>query len=57
MKVLAKHANLKSLKIRVDFEVSSQEGISENIVNKTKIALRELGLSDEIKQINSLGEC
>jgi hypothetical protein len=48
-KVLTRFATTKGLKIKIDFEVSQADGISEQKVEETKVALRELGLGDDIK--------
>ena len=47
-KVLTRFATTKGLRIKIDFEVSQIEGISEQKVEETKIALRELGLEDDV---------
>ncbi len=48
-KVLTRFATTKGLKIKIDFEVSQGEGISEQKVEETKVALRELGLDDDVE--------
>jgi hypothetical protein len=48
-KVLTRFATTKGLKIKIDFEVSQAEGISEQKVEETKVALRELGLGDDVE--------
>ncbi len=48
-KVLSKFAVGKGLKIRIGVEVSQEEGVSEQKVEETKIALRELGLDDRVE--------
>jgi hypothetical protein len=48
MKVLTKFAASQGLKLRLNLEVATPEGISERKVEETKVALRELGLSDEM---------
>jgi hypothetical protein len=45
-KVLAKFANTKGLKINVSVEVNPEEGISEQKIEETKQALKELGLKE-----------
>lgn len=48
-KVLARFASTQGLKINVSIEVESDGGISEQKLEETRSALRELGLDDEIK--------
>jgi hypothetical protein len=48
-KVLTRFATTKGLKIKIDFEVLQAEGISEQKVEETKMALRELGLGDDVE--------
>jgi hypothetical protein len=48
-KMLTRFATTKGLKIKIDFEVSQAEGISEQKVEETKVALRELGLGDDVE--------
>lgn len=48
-KVLAKFAGSKGLKLTIRVEVTPESGVSEQQVNETKIALRELGLSDDVE--------
>ena len=48
-KVLTRFATTKGLKIKIDFEVSQADGISEQKVEETKVALRELGLDDDVE--------
>jgi hypothetical protein len=45
-KVLSRFVTSGDLKLKVEIEVISQEGISQQKVEQTKVALRELGLSD-----------
>ncbi len=47
-KVLSRFAIGAGLRIRVSVEVSDESGISEQKVEETKVALRELGLDDEV---------
>ncbi len=47
--VLSKFTIGKDLKIKIDFEVSRAEGILEQKVEETKVALRELGLEDDVE--------
>jgi hypothetical protein len=47
-KVLTDYAQEKSQKLTVSFEVRPESGVSEQVVDKTKIALRELGLDDDV---------
>ncbi len=48
-KVLAKFANTKGLKISINFQIASEEGVSKQRLEETRNALRELGLDDNIK--------
>ncbi|MCL5950399.1 MAG: DUF499 domain-containing protein [Chloroflexi bacterium] len=48
-KVLAKFANAKGLKIAINFQVTSEEGVSKQRLEETRNALRELGLDDDVK--------
>ncbi len=48
-KVLSKFANSKGLKISINFQVASNDGVSKQKLEETKNALRELGLSDDVK--------
>lgn len=48
-KVLSKFSAAESLKIMLDVEISPKDGISKQKVEETKIALRELGLNDDVK--------
>jgi hypothetical protein len=48
-KVLAKFATSKSLRLTVRVEASPEAGVSKQMVEETKAALRELGLSEDVK--------
>jgi len=48
-KVLSKFATGKGLKLRVSIEVRPDEGLSSHKVEDTKLALRELGLPDDVE--------
>lgn len=48
-KVLSRFARDSGLKLTVGVEVSPEGGISEQSVEETKVALRELGLKDDVK--------
>ena len=48
-KVLSKFAGGKGLKITINVEVSPEGGVSKQKIEETKIALRELGLNDDLK--------
>jgi hypothetical protein len=48
-KVLSKFATGKGLKLRVSIEVQPDEGLSSHKVDDMKLALRELGLPDDIE--------
>ncbi|MBI4469429.1 MAG: hypothetical protein HY650_08930 [Acidobacteria bacterium] len=48
-KVLSKFAAGKGLTLRVSVEVSPEDGISIQRVEETKVALRELGLKDDVR--------
>jgi hypothetical protein len=48
-KILTKYSSGKGLKITLQLEVSPENGISPQKIEETKMALRELGLSDDVK--------
>jgi hypothetical protein len=48
-KVLSKFAAGKGLKIKIEVEVLQADSISEQKVEETKVALRELGLEDDVE--------
>ncbi len=48
-KVLARFATGPGLRLSVQLEVSQQEGISTQRIEETKVALRELGLKDDLE--------
>ena len=48
-KVLSRFAIGPGLRIRVDVEVTDESGISEQKVEETRVALRELGLDDDVR--------
>jgi hypothetical protein len=48
-KVLSKFAGGKGLKITINVEVSPEGGVSKQKIEETKVALRELGLNDDLK--------
>jgi len=48
MKVLTPFINKSTLNLKVEFEIKSEEGISEQKISQIKTALRELGLPDDI---------
>jgi len=48
MKVLAQYATEKDLKLTVSFQVTPETGATEQSINETKAALRELGLDDTV---------
>jgi len=47
-RVVSKFAPDKDLKLKVTIEASPPTGISEQKVEETKVALRELGLNDDV---------
>ena len=47
-KILSRFVTGGGLKLKVEIEVSSQEGISQQKVEQTKVALRELGLNEDV---------
>ena len=47
-KVLSKFAASKGLKLTVRFELSSDGAVSQQKVEETRAALRELGLDDDV---------
>ncbi|MCA9445224.1 MAG: AAA family ATPase, partial [Candidatus Omnitrophica bacterium] len=49
-KVLSKHSsNPENLTLKVTFEIQSEEGFSEQKIEETRQALRELGLEDDVR--------
>lgn len=48
-KVLSRFAASKGLKITLTVEVSQEGGVSEQKIEETKVALRELGLKDDVQ--------
>ncbi len=50
-KVLTPFAQEKGLKISVSFEVTSDAGLSLNKIEETRIALRELGMEDDVETV------
>jgi len=48
-KVLSRFVTGSNLKLRIEVEVSSDEGISQQNVEQTKVALRELGLEENLE--------
>ena len=48
-KVLSKFVGGKDLKITIQVEVSPEGGVSTQKIEETKVALRELGLQDDLK--------
>jgi hypothetical protein len=49
MKVLTKLVSSGDVRLRVDIEATLKDGPIDQRVEETKAALRELGLSDEVK--------
>jgi hypothetical protein len=47
-KVLSKFASARGLKLTVKFEVEPEGGVSQQKLDETKSALRELGLNDDV---------
>lgn len=52
-RVLSKFAAGMGLKLTLKVEVASDAGIPTHRVEETKVALRELGLSDEVETSES----
>ncbi len=48
MKALSKSTSTHGLKLTVKLEVDSEGGVSQQKIDETKSALRELGLSDDV---------
>ncbi|MBN1890000.1 MAG: ATP-binding protein [Thermoflexales bacterium] len=48
-KVLARFATGKGLRLTVSVEISPEGGLTEQKIEETKMALRELGLGDEVR--------
>jgi hypothetical protein len=51
-KVLAKFATSKGLRLTVKVEASPEAGVSKQVVEETKAALRELSLNEDVKTAN-----
>jgi hypothetical protein len=49
MKVLTKLVSGGDVRLKVDIEATLKDGATEQRVEETKAALRELGLSDDVK--------
>ncbi len=47
-RVVSKFAAEKDLKLKITIEVSPESGISMQKIEETKVALRELGLNDDL---------
>jgi len=47
-RVISKFASDKNLKLKVSIEASPESGISKQKIEETKVALRELGLNDDL---------
>jgi hypothetical protein len=47
-KVLSKFATQSGLKIGLDIEIAPDGGVSSQKVDEIKVALRELGLTDDV---------
>ena len=47
-KVLSRFVTGGGLKLKVEIEVKSEEGVSQQKVEQTKVALRELGLNEDV---------
>ena len=50
-KVLARFAGEKGLKLTVRVDVEPDGGLSTQKIEETKVALRELGLNDDVKTV------
>ena len=48
-KVLTKHVNRGDLKLHVFMEAQPTDGLSDQQIEETKAALRELGLIDDVE--------
>lgn len=48
-KVLSRFVSGSGLKLKVEIEVKPEEGVSQQKVDQTKVALRELGLNEDIE--------
>jgi len=51
-KVLAKFATSKGLRLTVKVEAAPESGVSKQVVEETKAALRELNLNEDVKTVN-----
>ena len=47
-KVLSKFATQKGLKLALRVEIAPESGVSNQKVDEIRVALRELGLSDDV---------
>jgi len=47
-KVLTKFVKTGSLKLNVSIEATPKDGVADHQVEETKVALRELGLNDNV---------
>ena len=52
-KVLSRFAGEPGLTVRVDLEAFPPEGVSQQKVEETKAALKELGLSEQVQEVKS----
>ena len=50
-KVLSRYATATEIKLSISVEVRSQDGVSKQAVEETRIALRELGLDDQVSEL------
>ena len=50
-KVLSKFASERSLKLTLKVDVTPEGGVSQQKLDETKSALRELGLNDDVGQL------
>ncbi len=48
-KILTRFALDKGLRLTIHVEVSPEDGVSRQKIDETRVALRELGLSDEME--------
>ena len=49
-KVLSRFVTVPGLKLRVSFEVPSNEAVTKGKIDEAKVALRELGLPEELEE-------
>ena len=49
-KVLARFATAQGLKLKVTVDVKPEDGVSKAKIEETKVALRDLGVAEDIQE-------